>query len=114
MSTEGWVFMIGFRVLDVGLLVAWLVWFFRLRDDDDSDGGGGPGGGGSGPEPSPDPGGGGGFALPLGRALPGGPRLRDHDKPRRRMPRRGAEPLPAPSPSRIRRPGAPSPVHRRG
>ena len=114
MSTEGWVFMIGFRVLDVGLLVAWLVWFFRLRDDDDSDGGGGPGGGGSGPEPSGDPGGGGGLALPLGRALPGGPRLRDHDKPRRRMPRRGAEPLPAPSPSRIRRPATPSPVHRRG
>jgi hypothetical protein len=28
--------------------------------------------------------------------------------------RRGAEPLPAPSPARIRRPGPPSPVHRRG
>jgi len=51
MSTSGWIFMIGFRVLDVGLLVVWLVWFFRLRDDDDSDGGGGPGG--EGPEPKP-------------------------------------------------------------
>ena len=58
--------MIGFRVLDVGLLVVWLVWFFRLRDDDDSDGGGG-GPGGEGPEPGPtgDPGGG-GLVLPLG------------------------------------------------
>ena len=35
MSTSGWIFMIGFRVLDVGLLVVWLVWFFRLRDDDE-------------------------------------------------------------------------------
>jgi hypothetical protein len=33
MSTEGWIFMVGFRVFDVGLLVAWLIWFFRLRDD---------------------------------------------------------------------------------
>ena len=37
--------MIGLRVFDVGALIVWLVWFFRLReDDDDSDdfrGGGG-------------------------------------------------------------------------
>ena len=26
--------MVGFRVFDVGLLVLWLVWFFRLRNDD--------------------------------------------------------------------------------
>ena len=26
--------MVGFRVFDVGLLIVWLVWFFRLRDDD--------------------------------------------------------------------------------
>ena len=37
--------MVGFRVFDVGLLVVWLVWFFRLRDDgpeppEDDDGGG--------------------------------------------------------------------------
>jgi hypothetical protein len=100
MSTSGWIFMIGFRVLDVGLLVVWLVWFFRLRDDDDSDGGGG------GP-------GGGGLALPLGRWRPSDRRLREHGKPRHRVPRRGAEPMPAPSPARIRRPGSPSPVHRR-
>jgi hypothetical protein len=114
MSTEGWVFMIGFRVLDVGLLVVWLVWFFRLRDDDDSDGGGGgPGGGGSGPEPHGGPDGGGGLALPLGRALPSKRRLRDHGKPSHRVPRRGAEPITNPSPARIRRPATPSPVHRR-
>ncbi len=29
--------MVGFRVFDVGLLIVWLVWFFRLRDDDDAD-----------------------------------------------------------------------------
>src|SRR3954470_18284643 len=98
MSTEGWIFMVGFRVLDVGLLIVWLVWFFRLRDDDDSDGGGGPGGGGAGPEPSGDPGGGGGLALPLRRGRAGGQRIRAHGKPRHRLPRRGAEPLPAPSP----------------
>ena len=47
MTTEGWIFMVGFRLFDVGLLIVWLVWFFRLRDDDDppgeDDGGGGEG-----------------------------------------------------------------------
>src|SRR5690349_5729923 len=37
-SLEGWIFMVGLRVFDVGALVVWLVWFFRLRDDDDDDG----------------------------------------------------------------------------
>src|SRR4029079_2248263 len=69
MSTEGWIFMVGFRVLDVGLLVVWLVWFFRLRDDDDSDGGGG-GPGGGGPQPGPRRGPGrGGAPRSGGRAL---------------------------------------------
>ena len=27
--------MVGFRVFDVGLLIVWLIWFFRLRDDVD-------------------------------------------------------------------------------
>lgn len=114
MSTEGWIFMIGFRVLDVGLLVFWLVWFFRLRDDDDSDGGGGGGSGGSGPEPEPsgDPGGG-GLVLPLGQFRSGARRVRDHVRPNHSVPRRGSEPLPAPSPARVRRPSTPSPVHRR-
>jgi hypothetical protein len=114
MSTEGWIFMVGFRVLDVGLLVVWLVWFFRLRDDDDSDGGGGGGSGGSGPEPEPsgDPGGG-GLILPLGQFRSGARRVRDHVRPNHSVRRRGSEPLPAPSPARVRRPSTPSPVHQR-
>ncbi|MEA2308564.1 MAG: hypothetical protein QOI65_850, partial [Thermoleophilaceae bacterium] len=64
--------MVGFRVFDVGLLIVWLVWFFRLRDDDDSSEDEGPGGGG-GPPLSPDRGpGGGGMRLPLGRARQAG------------------------------------------
>ena len=44
-----------FCFVDVGLLIAWLIWFFRLRDDgpefpDDGDGGGG---GGDTPCPRP-------------------------------------------------------------
>ena len=30
--------MVGLRVFDVGALIVWLVWFFRLRDDDGDDG----------------------------------------------------------------------------
>ncbi|HKP92188.1 MAG TPA: hypothetical protein VJT75_19620, partial [Thermoleophilaceae bacterium] len=67
MSAEGWIFMVGFRVFDVGLLIVWLVWFFRLRDDDDSSEDDGPGGGGPQPTPGDGPGGG-GLRLPLGRA----------------------------------------------
>ena len=37
MSVEGWILMVGLRVLDLGLLAAWLVWFFRMRDDDSDD-----------------------------------------------------------------------------
>ena len=33
--------MVGLRVFDIGALVVWLVWFFRLRDDEDDEGGGG-------------------------------------------------------------------------
>ena len=103
--------MVGFRVFDVGLLVVWLIWFFRLRDDDDAQDDDGPGGGG--PRPSRDNGpGGGGLRLPLGRAK-GGPRTRDHGRPPRLRPRRGAEPLPNPLPARVRQPSAPVPTHRR-
>ena len=107
MSTEGWIFMIGFRVLDVGLLVVWLVWFFRLRDDDDSDGGGGPGGEGPEPGPSGDPGGG-GLVLPLGRFRSAARRIRDH-VPSLAAASRGAarSPCRLPSPSRDQAPRAP-------
>lgn len=114
MNTEGWIFMVGFRVFDVGLLVLWLVWFFRLRDDGEEPPGD-DGGGGSGPDPDPSPGpGGGGIRLPLGRVRPGGPRVRDHD-PLQPLPRRrGAEgPARRPLPARVRRPALPSPVRHR-
>jgi hypothetical protein len=111
-STEGWIFMVGFRVFDVGLLIVWLVWFFRLRDDDDSSEDDGPGGGGPQPRPGDGPGGG-GLRLPLGRAAQGRRRIRDH-RGRARWPRRrGGEPLPGPVPARVRQPRTPVPAHRR-
>ena len=104
--------MVGFRVFDVGLLIVWLVWFFRLRDDDDSSEDDGPGGGG--PDPSPGRGpGGGGLRLPLGPARQGGKRLRDHVRPGHGGRRRGAEPVPRPLPARVRQPRTPEPAHRR-
>jgi hypothetical protein len=109
-TTEGWIFMVGFRVFDVGLLILWLVWFFRLRDDDDSSDDDGPGGGGP-EDPRDDGPGGGGMRLPLGRARPG-KRMRDHRPRQARPPRRGTEPLPRPSPARVRQPIGP-PGHRR-
>ena len=114
MTTEGWIFMVGFRVFDVGLLVIWLIWFFRLRDDDD-DSRGDDGGGGEGPGPrgGPHGPGGGGIRLPLGRWPLGQGRDRDHEPagaPRRR---RGGLALPGPLPSRVRRPAPPVPAHRR-
>jgi len=111
MTTEGWIFIVGFRVFDVGLLVLWLVWFFRLRGDDEDGGEDGPGGG---PGRAPDdPSGGGGLFKPLGRLGQGGARLRDH-RPRPGQPRRrGAEPFPAPQPARVRKPSSPIPLHRR-
>ncbi len=103
--------MVGFRVFDVGLLIVWLVWFFRLRDDDDSGDDDGPGGGG--PDPQPDGGpGGGGLRLPLGTARPGRGRVRDHEPAKHRSRRRGAEPLPHRVPARVRRPRSPVPAHR--
>ena len=106
--------MIGLRVVDVGLLVAFLVWFFRLRDDDD-DSRGDAGGGREGPDPRPGrhgPGGD-GIGLPLGRYRLGRGRDRSHGGPRRPARRRGQEPpLRRPLPSRVRRPRSPVPTHR--
>jgi hypothetical protein len=104
--------MVGFRIFDVGLLIVWLVWFFRLRDDDDSSDDDGPGGGGSDPVPSKGPGGG-GLGRPLGRMRQGGWRIRSHPLPQRFARVRGPEPLPGAEPSRIRRPRPPVPAHRR-
>ena len=92
--------MVGFRVFDVGLLVLWLVWFFRLRDDDagpndegDDDDGGGP------PVHPPGPSGGGGLGLVMPGTLRAGRRLRDHTRPQK----------PRPAPWRPSRCGARSP-----
>jgi hypothetical protein len=107
MSTEGWIFMVGFRVFDVGLLIAWLIWFFRLREDgpDIPDDGEGGGGGGDAPRPRPRKGpGGGGLRLPTGR-WPAGWRRRDGHKPRRTRHERPGRPLPQPLPARVRFPG---------
>jgi hypothetical protein len=109
-TTEGWIFMVGFRIFDVGLLIVWLVWFFRLRDDDDQSDDDGPGGGGHDPRPGRGPGGG-GRGRRIGEVDQGGWRARDHSRTRHRMPRRGGDP--APSPSRVRRPRTPQPAHRR-
>jgi hypothetical protein len=117
MTTEGWIFMVGFRVFDVGLLIVWLIWFFRLRDDDD-DSRGDDGGGGEGPGPRPghDGPGGDGIRLPLGTWRPGRGRVKDHVPATRVTRRRGSDtPIPSPSPARVRRPGrSPAPLHRSG
>jgi hypothetical protein len=102
-TLEGWIFMIGLRVFDVGALIVWLVWFFRLRDDDDSDDGGG--GEDKAPEP-PKPRGPGGLKLPLPDADPWPSRRRDHGGDLRPAPltsRRGVpEPVPARAPIKRR------------
>src|SRR5919206_1438151 len=93
MTTEGWIFMVGFRVFDVGLLIVWLIWFFRLRDDGD-DSHGDDGGGGEGPDPRPgrDGPGGDGIRLPLGRWRPSDRRPRDHSPGPGRRRQRGPGP----------------------
>ncbi|HYH58862.1 MAG TPA: hypothetical protein VD790_06535 [Thermoleophilaceae bacterium] len=102
MSAEGWIFVVGFRIFDVGLLVFWLVWLFRARNDgaDPSDEGGDDPGGG--PPLTPDrPVGGGGLGLLTPGTLRQGRRLRE-DAPRPSSPRRrGGEPL-LPRPARVR------------
>lgn len=102
MSAEGWIFVVGFRVFDVGLLVLWLVWFLRMRDDDagPSEDGGDEGGGP--PVHPPEPSGGGGLGLLLPGTLRAGRRLRD-ETPRSRPDRgRGDGPARLPGPGRAR------------
>lgn len=104
--------MVGLRVFDVGLLIVWLVWFFRLREDDDSSEDEGGGGGGPKPPSGGGPTGGGGLSIPLGRAAQGKARLRDSRAGTRPARRRGAEPRPHRVPVRVRRPRTPSPGRR--
>ena len=109
MSAEGWIFVVGFRIFDVGLLVLWLVWFFRMRDDDagSSDDGSDDEGGGP-PVHPPEPSGGGGLGLLIPGSLHADRRVRDHTRLARPRSRRG-EPL-RPQPARVRRPRRPVPV----
>jgi len=107
--------MVGFRVFDVGLLIVWLVWFFRLRDDGsdppDDEGGGWDGGSETDPRPAP---GGGGTGLPTGRVGPGRRRVREgYRTPPTRLPRRGVPPARTPLPARVRSPGSPAKITRR-
>ena len=78
MTLEGWIFMIGLRVFDVGALIVWLVCFFRLRDDDDDDSDDGRGGDGNAPEPDRPKGPSGGLRIPLANSRPWPTRRRDH------------------------------------
>jgi hypothetical protein len=109
-SAEGWIFVVGFRIFDVGLLLIWLIWFFRLRDDDagPNDEGGDDGGGP--PVHPPEPSGGGGLGLMLPGTLQTGRRLRDHSRPPKPSGRSRGEPLRRPQPARVRRPRRPVPV----
>ena len=104
MTLEGWIFMVGLRVFDVGALIVWLVWFFRLRDDDD-DNDDFRGGDDEPTDPEPDPGPG-GLNLPLPDAAPWHSRRRDHagdQTPTPAKPRRGVpEPAPARAPVKRR------------
>ena len=97
MTLEGWIFMVGLRVFDIGALIVWLIWFFRLRDDDD-DADDGRGGGGSTPEPETPKG-------PSGRPAAAAPGRRSVADSRRRD--HGGDLCPSPATSRR---GVPEPV----
>ena len=115
-STEGWIFMVGFRVFDVGLLVLWLVWFFRLRDDGQTRpttraavavaAAAAPRDRAGARRRRPAP--------PLGRVRARQVAARDGHRPARDPARRRhAPPLPNTLPARVRSPGAPARVPRR-
>ena len=94
--------MVGLRVFDVGALVVWLVWFFRLRDDDDD---GEDFGRGHGDVSEPEePCGPGGLRLPLPDSQPWHARRRDRHGDRRGLPvtarREAPHRTPAPLPAK--------------
>jgi hypothetical protein len=98
-TLEGWIFMIGLRVFDVGALIVWLVWFFRLRDDDDSDDDF-RGGDGNAPEPDEPQGPSGGLHIPLGSSRPWPTRRRDHHGDLQPSPASSRRGVPHPVPAR--------------
>ena len=103
MSLEGWIFMVGLRVVDLGALIAWMIWFYKQCDKDDDDSGGDdfrrPGDPDDRDDEPPAPSSGGGLDIPLPDAAPWPTRRRDHGdvaplpRPARRQP---AEPRRAP------------------
>jgi hypothetical protein len=98
-TLQGWIFMVGLRVFDIGALIVWLVWFFRLRDDDDGDDDFRRGDGDT-PEPEPTPTGPGGLRLPLPDAEPWPVRRRDHGGDRSPVPQTARRGVPEPMPAR--------------
>lgn len=80
MSTAGWIFLVGMRVIDVGGLIVWLVWFYRHQEDDPGDDWSDWDDPGDGDRPSDPPRGPGGreLDLPLPDAGPWSVRVRDH------------------------------------
>jgi len=102
MSLEAWIFMVGFRVVDLGALVVWLVWFYRQcdKEDDESDGEDFRREHGDEPDQPPGPVGGDGLDVPLPDARPWPNRRRGHDdtqwppkSPERRAPEPDHEPV---------------------
>ena len=98
--------MVGLRVFDIGALIVWLIWFFKLRDDDGDDDDF-RGGDGDSPRPDPTPSGPGGLGLPLPDADPWPVRRRDHGGDRHATPPTPRRGVPEPVPAR-------APVKRRG
>ena len=94
MSLEAWIFLVGFRVIDLGALIVWMVWFYRQcdKDDDESSGDDFRRSGDQDDQPPVSPSGGGGLDLPLPDAAPWPTRRRDHGdvapvaRPARRQP----------------------------
>ena len=102
MSTEMWILMVGLRVVDLGALAVWLLWFHRQTstDDEGSDGGDFVRSTDPMPDEPPAPTGGDDLDLPLPDALPWPSRRRDHSdddwppaKPVRRQPEPHREPV---------------------
>ena len=94
MSLEGWIFMVGLRVIDLGALAVWLIWFYRQCDQEDDE----PGGDDfrrsddQDDQPPVPPSSGGGLGVPLPDAAPWPTRRREHGdriptaRPARRQP----------------------------
>lgn len=94
------------RVLDLGALVAWLVWFYRHADDEPDDWKRWDDPGGE-PPPAPEGPPGGGVRAPLPDADPWPVRLRDHSSQRPpATPSR--RPIPAPARRTPTRTGGPT------